>query len=268
MSEVYINGHQSSVLRSHSWRTAENSAAYLLSSLEPHMHILDVGCGPGTITVDLATRVPKGQAIGLEDAPEVLEQARATAAEHKVENVRFVVGDVTSLPYPDHTFDVVHAHQVLQHVPNPVKALSEMRRVTKRDGIVAVRECDFSAMAWYPEMDSLSDWQQLHLRVARSKGGEPDAGRRLVAWARQAGFDRSAIKATAGTWCYSTPDERAWWSDMWADRMVSSTFAHIAVKEGFATDDGLSRLAQGWREWGTSEDAWIALLHGEILCRV
>ncbi|MEU7161670.1 class I SAM-dependent methyltransferase, partial [Streptomyces chrestomyceticus] len=53
---VYTHGHHESVLRSHTWRTAANSAAYLLDAIEPHMEILDIGCGPGTITADLAAR--------------------------------------------------------------------------------------------------------------------------------------------------------------------------------------------------------------------
>ena len=49
----YTHGHHESVLRSHRWRTAANSCAYLLPHLRPDMSLLDVGCGPGTITADL-----------------------------------------------------------------------------------------------------------------------------------------------------------------------------------------------------------------------
>lgn len=74
---VYTHGHHESVLRSHTWRTAENSAAYLLGSLRPHMRILDIGCGPGTITADLAERVPEGHVTGVDRSPEIVERARA-----------------------------------------------------------------------------------------------------------------------------------------------------------------------------------------------
>ncbi|MFI1161891.1 class I SAM-dependent methyltransferase [Streptomyces sioyaensis] len=267
-SAVYTHGHHESVLRSHTWRTAANSAGYLLDALRPHMQILDIGCGPGTITADLAALVPEGRVTGLERAPEVLEQARATAARRGLTNVGFAVGDVHALDYPDDTFCVVHAHQVLQHVGDPVQALREMRRVTKPGGIVAVRDADFSAMAWYPEVDGMNDWLRLYQRVARANGGEPDAGRRLHAWARQAGFAPDAITATAGTWCYHTPQERSWWSELWADRTVSSSYARLAVDGGHATPSELDRIAQAWRAWGADEDGWLAILHGELLCRV
>ncbi|MFC9240036.1 class I SAM-dependent methyltransferase [Streptomyces decoyicus] len=267
-SAVYTHGHHESVLRSHTWRTAANSAGYLLDSLRPHMQILDVGCGPGTITADLAALVPDGQVTGLEHAPDVLGQARATAAERGLTNVHFAAGDVHALDYPDDTFCVVHAHQVLQHVGDPVQALREMRRVTKPGGIVAVRDSDYSAMTWYPEVDGMADWLRLYLRVARANGGEPDAGRRLHAWARQAGFAPDAITATAGTWCYRTAQERSWWSGLWADRTVDSSYARTAVDGGHATAAELDRIAQAWRAWGAEEDGWFAVLHGEILCRV
>ncbi|GAA3293148.1 hypothetical protein GCM10020295_14240 [Streptomyces cinereospinus] len=116
---VYTHGHHESVLRSHTWRTAANSAAYLLGSLEPHLRILDVGCGPGTITADLAELVPDGHVTGVDRAPDVLERARATAAGRGLTGVDFAVADVHALDFPDDTFDVVHAHQVLQHVGDP-----------------------------------------------------------------------------------------------------------------------------------------------------
>ena len=70
--DTYLHGHHDSVLRSHRWRTAENSAGYLLPHLAPGARVLDVGCGPGTITVDLAARVPDGEVLGLDAAADVL----------------------------------------------------------------------------------------------------------------------------------------------------------------------------------------------------
>ncbi|KAI0938467.1 hypothetical protein AcV5_000144 [Taiwanofungus camphoratus] len=130
------------------------------------------------------------------------------SAAWRLTNIEFVVGDAYALAFPDGTFDVVHAYQVLQHVPDSVRVLREIRRVAKPGGLVAVRESDFSKITWSPDVDGLADWQDLHMRVARSLGGEPDAGRRLVSWAMQAGFDRNAIDAAASAWCSGTPEEQ------------------------------------------------------------
>ncbi|MFE2382957.1 class I SAM-dependent methyltransferase [Streptomyces misionensis] len=262
---VYTHGHHESVLRSHTWRTAANSAGYLLGSLKPHMRILDIGCGPGTITADLAELVPDGRVTGVDQAPGVLEQARRTAAARGLDNVDFAVADVHALDYPDDTFCVVHAHQVLQHVGDPVQALREMRRVTRPGGFIAVRDADYAAMTWYPAVPGLDDWLELYERVARANGGEPDAGRRLVSWARAAGL--RDITATSGTWTFATEEERAWWSGLWADRTLASAYAERAVEGGHATPDRLRAVSEAWREWGRQEDGWFAVLHGEILCR-
>jgi ubiquinone/menaquinone biosynthesis C-methylase UbiE len=136
---VYTHGHHESVLRAHRRRTAKDSAGYLLPHLQPGMSLLDVGCGPGTITVDLAARVAPGRVIAVELTDAALDLARAEARTRNQSNIEFVTSDVHALDFPDDTFDVVHAHQVLQHVADPVQALRELRRVCLPNWIVAVR---------------------------------------------------------------------------------------------------------------------------------
>ena len=273
-NETYSHGHHESVLRSHSWRTAQNSAAYLLKYLQPTMCILDVGCGPGTITTSFARLVPQGHVTGLDYVPadsnsDVLAKAHQHAAEQGVTNITFAHGDVCNLEgIPNGTYDVVHCHQVLQHVADPVKALTEMRRVAKQGGLVATCEADSGTFAWFPETETTETWIKVYCAVARANGTEPDAGRRLVKWALDAGFTRDAIDVTAGTWCFSMPEERAWWGGMWADRTVSSTFASHTIEKGIADRGTLERIAGHWREWAEREDGWFVLLHGEIVCRV
>jgi hypothetical protein len=111
----------------------------------------------------------------------------------------------------------------------------------------------------------LDDWLALSGRVARANGGEPDAGRRLRSWALRAGL--TDITATSSTWTYSTPEERSWWSGLWADRTTASAYAERATSGGHATVAQLRAVSQAWREWGEHEDGWFAVLHGEILCR-
>ncbi|KAA9157157.1 methyltransferase domain-containing protein [Amycolatopsis acidicola] len=260
---IYTHGHHEAVLRSHSNRTAENSAAYLVPHLKAGQSLLDVGCGPGTITADLAGLVAPGEVTAIEPESSALALAEHTAAERKVANVRFETADVHALEFADDRFDVVHAHQVLQHVHDPVQALREMGRVCKPDGVVAARDADYAAMTWYPENPALDAWLALYRRTARHNGGEPDAGRRLLSWAREAGF--SDVVPTASVWCYATPEARQWWGGMWADRIVDSAIAGQAISYGYATRADLERISAGWREWAATEDGWFTILHGEIL---
>ncbi len=261
---TYTHGHHESVLRSHRWRTAENSAGYLLPHLSAGQTLLDVGCGPGTITVDLAQRIAPGQVTALEMNDGALGLARAEAQARGVRNLTFVVSDVHRLDLPDDGFDVVHAHQVLQHVSDPVLALREMRRVCKPGGVVAVRDSD-AAFTWFPSLPELDEWLALYQAAARANGGEPDAGRRLLSWARQAGF--TGVAPSTSTWCYATPQDRAWWGGLWADRILQSDFATQLRTSGAATEQTLERIAQGWRDWAAADDGWLSILHGEMLCR-
>ena len=262
--DVYTHGHTEPVLRSHRWRTAENSAGYLLPRLHERTRILDVGCGPGTITLDLARIAKAGSVIGLDRSNAVISEARAAAQQAGVANVGFTVGDVYALEYEAATFDVVHAHQLLQHLGEPVAALREMSRVCNPDGVVAVRDSDYAGFTWWPEVQELAEWLQLYRDLARRNGGEPDAGRQLKSWALAAGLD--VVSSTAGVWCFSSKDDVAWWGSMWAERVVGSNMADQAIAQGLASLPDLERLARGWRRWAAAPDAWFAVLHGEILC--
>ncbi len=259
---TYTHGHHESVLRSHRWRTAQNSAGYLLPSLRPGLSVLDVGCGPGTITADLAGLVAPGRVTALERTDDALALARAELAERGID-ADFVVGDVHALDLPDDSVDVVHAHQVLQHVADPVQALREMRRVCKPGGVVAARDSDYAAFTWYPAVPALDEWLRLYRAAAHANGGEPDAGRRLLAWAHEAGFED--VTATASTWCFADADDRAYWCGMWADRILQSDLARQLVREERADEAELHTISQAWRRFAADDDAWFTLLHGEIL---
>jgi SAM-dependent methyltransferase len=248
----YTHGHHESVLRSHRWRTAENSCGYLLPHLRPHASLLDVGCGPATITADLATRV--GSVVGIDPSPEVIAQARE---EHPGLDLR-----VDDLFEHGGRYDVVHAHQVLQHLGDPVGALRAMAAL---GSLVAARDSDYPAMVWSPDDDRLDRWREVYLAVTRRNGANADAGRRLLGWAREAGLQD--VTYTTSTWTYATPETRAWWGGLWADRAVASAFAEQAVSYGVATQAELGEIAGGWRDWAARPDGVFVVVHGELLAR-
>ncbi len=244
--ERYTHGHHESVLRAHSWRTVENSAAYLAPQLTTGVTVLDLGCGPGTITIDFAERVAPARVVGVDAAADVIDKAAALARDRGLDNVEFVVGDAYSLGFEDNSFDIVHAHQTLQHVARPVEVLREMKRVAS--GFVAARDVDYAGIIWYPDVPGLARWRELYDAVHRSNGGEPDAGRRMKAWALEAGF--AEVTATASIWNFSSDDDRAWWGGLWAERVLQSTFAADAVDNGFATREELEFISRSWQRVG------------------
>jgi ubiquinone/menaquinone biosynthesis C-methylase UbiE len=253
------------VLRSHEWRTAENSAAYLLPELHPGDVLLDVGSGPGTITIDLATRVAPGRVVGVDRAAEVVERAAATGAASGAANVSFEVGDVYDLAYDDASFDVVHAHQVLQHLRDPVAALREMRRVLRPGGLLAARDGDYGAFIWAPADPWLDRWNALYHDVTAHNGAEADAGRYLYGWTQAAGF--ATVRAGTSAWTFADEDSRRWWSDTWAERVEASAFAQQAVDYGLSNTAELASIAAAWRAWATRPGAFFAVIHVEVLAR-
>lgn len=261
---VYTHGHHESVLTSHRWRTAANSAGYLLPLLKPGMSVLDVGCGPGTITADLARLVAPGTVTAVEADPAVLQLTRREL-DRRGSSSLLVVSDAHRLALREDTFDVVHAHQVLQHLADPVWALAEMHRVCRPGGIVAARDSDYAAFAWHPSDPRLDSWLRLYSAAARANGGEPDAGRRLLSWARAAGF--VDVTPSASTWCFATPADRDWWGGLWADRIRHSDLADQLLRERRATEEELASIAQAWLDWAAHPDAWLSILHGEVVCR-
>jgi ubiquinone/menaquinone biosynthesis C-methylase UbiE len=260
---TYTHGHHESVLRSHRWRTLENSAAHLLPMLRQDQAVLDVGCGPGTITAELAARTASVIAVEINEG--ALDLARAEIARRGLVNVEFLVSDAHALNLPDDSVDVVHAHQVLQHVADPVQVLREMRRVCRPGGIVAVRDSDYASFAWWPQLPGLDEWMSLYQRAATANGGEPQAGRRLLSWARTAGF--TDVRASSSTWCFATPEDRDYWGGMWADRILHSAMAEQIVRERIGTKEDLQSISDDWARWTASDDGWFSVLHAELVCR-
>lgn len=257
----YTHGHHESVLRSHTWRTVANSAQYLVPHLAEAQRILDVGCGPGSLTADIVAHAPGCEMDAIDASDEVVERANAEYGDL----VSFSTGNIYALDAPDDHFDVVHAHQVLQHLDDPVAALAEMRRVTRPGGVVAARDADYAGMTWAPHAQPLDRWMEIYQAMTASYGQDANAGRHLLGWAQRAGF--TEVEATASIWCFADPDDRTWWAELWADRVRQSSYRDHALAQGLADDAELEEIAAAWRAWASAPDAVFFVPHGEIIAR-
>lgn len=117
------------------------------AAIGPGMKVLDVGCGFGLETLRLARLVePKGAATGIDKSAEFIAEAKRRAKDDKL-HIDFEVGDAEGLPFAQASFDAARAERVLVYLPEPRRALEEMRRVTRPGGIVTAIEPDFGTNA-------------------------------------------------------------------------------------------------------------------------
>lgn len=126
-------------------------------ALTPGEAVLEVGCGPGTDVFDVADLVgPAGRVVGLDASATMIEAARRRAAELNIRvPVTFEVGDVQALPFADGTFDVCRAARLLEHLPDPARALGEMVRVTRPGGRIVVFDFDWDTLIIdHPDKDT------------------------------------------------------------------------------------------------------------------
>jgi SAM-dependent methyltransferase len=263
--ETYSHGHAPAVVRQHAQRTADEAAAFLLPELRPGMRLLDVGCGPGSITRGLAEKLAPGDVVGIDLSRETLEQARRDAAARGLSNLVYREESVYALTFADGSFDVAYAHQVLQHLKERGKALAEMLRVVRPGGLVAVREVDWDTVAYWPPDRWLDRFVEVHLGAWRRNGGEPAMGRRLRALFNEAGVED--LRITAAVWCYATPEETIAWGDSYADRLLSSPMGALPVQHGLATRADVEAMAAAFRAWARHPDALWSFTHVEALGR-
>ena len=187
--ERYLGGYSSLITKDIlAKRTASVEASFFLPHLRFGMRLLDCGCGPGTITVDLAEVVAPGEVVGIDLEDKQFEIGRAYARERGVSNVRFETGNIYNLPFPSETFDAVFAHAVLYHLKTPQKALTELQRLLKPGGVIGIRDLENGGTILTPSSQITDKARELMDRVLEYSGGHPLFGRSQRVLLREVGF--------------------------------------------------------------------------------
>lgn len=188
-SEGYAPGWADDALVMMGQRSAKERAAFVLPYLSEDTRVLDIGCGPGTITIGLAHAVsPHGVALGVDRESSQVELARQASRAAGVGNLRFEQGSAYELPVAEGSVDVVFAHAVFEHLASPAQALVEFRRVLRAGGVVALTSSDWSAATLDPWNDDVDRALRAHYLLRKRAGGNPFAGGRLGTLVRKAGF--------------------------------------------------------------------------------
>ena len=258
----YSRGFKKSVSDTHAWRTVENSAKYVIPIIKPDFKVLDVGSGPGSITIDFAKNyLPQGLIIGVEPTQELIDIANENKSKNasELDNVSFQLGSIYELPFEDNSFDLVHAHQVVIHLQDPIKALKELERVAKPGGYVCVRDADLESSIIYPEkFEFLSEFFVLKGKNAVST--DTRAGRKLRAKAIEAGYVPDNIKTSFSSSLIADDLKiKKIWADATAARIESGAevvFADDPVKNKEAND----KATKLWQEWLQDENSIFTIV--------
>ncbi|MGX4772922.1 class I SAM-dependent methyltransferase [Bradyrhizobium guangdongense] len=230
-----------------------DAAAFFIPFLAPGMRLLDVGCGPGTITAALAEIV--GTATGVDIEPNAIAAARRLAAQSGATPLSIVQADMTALPFEDGVFDAVFFHAVLYHQSRPklTQTLSEASRVLKPGGVLGTRDADVGGNILHPELDgvrlALDLWQRWY------EHDEPDAlrfGRRQGAILRAHGF----TPVWAGASYVNHSADAASRTEAVADARRSLLgLGPQLVGRALATEAEIESALSGWDAWGRDPDS-------------
>ena len=235
-------------------------AAFLAPHLRAGMRLLDCGCGPGSITVDLAQAVAPGDTIGIDLREDALVQARALARERRIATVAFQAASVYQLPFPDGSFDAAFACAVLQHLAAPLVALQEIRRVLKPGGVIGVADGSSTLDFRYPTNPLLEKWDWLRAREREHNTGRPPEMLRLRALLREAGFARTQASGTLTTETgppAGSLEETRRLAQNYLIRL-RGVLGELALAQGWTTKQELEQIADALIAWGEAPDAFYA----------
>jgi ubiquinone/menaquinone biosynthesis C-methylase UbiE len=248
----------------HASRTAAVQAEFFIPHLRPGMRLLDLGCGPGTITVGLAELVAPGEVVGVEMDAARVEQARALAHERGLTNVTIHEGDVQRLPFPDSSFDAVFEHMVFMHLPEPARAAAEAFRVLKPGGCFGGRDGDHLGWIWSPPDRPLFEEAHPVMRgFLSSKGSNYFFGRQLASVLRRAGF--GDLFPTASYELFNTPESRAVLVGIEERLLADPKATEFAQGQGYDLGTQGPLVLAELRAWAADPDAFVAQSRCEVV---
>lgn len=277
----YKMGYSAATTSSHASRTVHSDAAFLIPHVRPHHKILDVGCGPGTITIGLADLVRPsegGLVVGVDVGADVISSASELAASRSLpsSHVSFQVADVLAgLPFADGEFDIVYTSQTLTHLgpEGAIAALREIRRVLRTapsgsnderaGGLLAAR--DAAAIRWQPTGPELEGFMD---RMCEALGLPGLLGGRMPEILRRAGWEADNARKTVfggGATVVAGREKRLWWRDSMAGRLAKGDPLRQKWLDSGLSEEQVDAYRSAVDRWAEDENGWYGALQSEVL---
>lgn len=247
-----------------SQRHARTHAAFFISQLKPGMKVLDCGCGPGSITLDLAELVFPGKVIGIDIESRHIDWAKQLQLDRKVQNAKFLVADLNDLPFDNGTFDAAFAHGVVEYFKDPVHAFDEIRRVLKDDGVLGARHGDWGGFLFATKNKYAKKAMSIFVKMVKKNGGNPLFGRYQSAYLKMAGFSKVESSASYDCWTPTLEGARRVGEFMKA-YFTSKEFVIPALKYGLVDKKILPKVQSAFDDWGIDENVFAAEAWGEAV---
>ncbi|MDA1257616.1 MAG: methyltransferase domain-containing protein [Chloroflexi bacterium] len=239
-------------------RNVEVEAAFFLPLLSRGMTLLDIGCGPGSITLGLAGRVSPGRVIGVDIDPVRIESASIAADDSGAGNVSFQIADAVNLPFDDAHFDAVFANGLVEHLPDQRAGLAELKRVLKPCGVIGVRSPDWGVALLEPDSETMRASINLRNRWQHHSGGHPETGRRLRRLLIETGF--ADVSAGASAESHGTDSGAAEGARYMHSILEDPALALLAAERNWANADEIQEMRQAWTDWSKQPGAFASFL--------
>lgn len=263
MDAPYIMGYSEAYLRVLASQSVAEACGYLALHLKPGIRVLDVGCGPGSLSVGLAEAVSPGELRGVDVEPGQVEMAARAAAERWLGNAEFSVADVRDLPFGDGSFDLVHCSDTLAYVPDTGAALEEMKRVLRPGGVLGLREIIMDGFLIHPDPGPLSAGYGVFADVLEADDGHPQMGKELALHLDRAGF--AGIRVSASFEVFATPERLELMFDLGEQWFFTDSLRVPAEQYGAGGAGALEEMRRARDQWYHSPAPMAAFAFGEAL---
>lgn len=262
--EQYSGGYSPLIIDQFKQRSFARQGAFLRPYLKPGSTVLDCGCGPGSMSLDIAELVQPGRVYGLDSSDIQIGQAIALQEQRGVENAEFRTGSAYRLPYPDGQFDVVFAHAVLYHLGDPEKALAEFHRVLKPGGLVALRDACHAGDMMMPWSDGLAAVWAVIGKVFAYQGGDIDFGAEHKRVLLNRGFREIQLSFSYDTFASEEEKDgiRAYWC-----RFLAEDHRELIMQQGWSTAAELADLEAALNRWRADPASFFARARCEAVAR-
>jgi SAM-dependent methyltransferase len=246
-------------------RSATEYADFVLPWIGSQDRVLDVGCGPGSITLGLAKVAGHVTGVDVDDAE--FADARAYASAHDIDNVEFVEGSIYELDVLDASVDVCSLCSMMETLDDPLAGLAEVRRVLKPGGLIGASSIEYGGLILHgPGEPLLRRFYELRLKLWEAQGDvHPYRGRELRGLLLAAGFDQ--VDAVTTYFSYGTEERVRTFGLGRAADCRDEWFVGGLTDHGFADREEIDTLEQAWLDWAESPDSFAAFAWGRATGR-